>query len=153
MIKPTSMIKSLKYHDQKVLFVTLPRSRSTSSGAPCPLSPGHPHAVNWRKKFCFFSFWSCFWSWYQWPGHFLSRQSSISFFSPKQDASTDSLVDLFIGSSIVWNSTVSILMAVKSYCFERNPYEILWTSYRSPKGLARGALVTRRHRRRLGNME
>ena len=98
MIKPTSMIRTIK-HPKKFLFATAPRSRSTTGGAPCPLSPGNPHAVNWRKSF--FSFWSCFLSWSQWPGHFLSRQFSISFFSPKQDAWTGSLVDLLIGSSTV----------------------------------------------------
>ena len=49
--KPTGMIKSIKHPNQKVLFVAAPQSGTTTGGAPCPLSPGHPHAVNWRKFF------------------------------------------------------------------------------------------------------
>ena len=94
------MIKSIKHHNF-FLFVTAPRSRSTSSGAPCPLSPGHPHPVNWRKSFFSSHFDLVF-------DHDLKDLDISSQGSPlslsslrKQGASTDSLFDLFIGSSTV----------------------------------------------------
>ena len=113
MIKPTSMIKSIKHdktnrHDkinqasQSKSFV-FHRTSIRFRNWWCTVStlPRTSTSRQLEEKFFFFSFWSCFWSWSQRPGHFLSRQSSISFFSPKQGASTDSLFDLFIGSSTV----------------------------------------------------